>query len=185
MNILMRLRQSLFLITILYLCTMLSGCIVEPQDVPTFPVGEVEGYVPLYASADDLSISFTSPQPVQQPGKIYTISGYLLINEKHRGIHVFNNADPSNPIPVGFLKMLGNTEMAIRGNVLYADHVTDLVALDIQDWNNITELSRLKQEHWNQEFPPVTGTYFACIDRSKGIVIGWALATLKNPKCYR
>jgi hypothetical protein len=163
---------------------MLSGCIVEP-DVPTFPAGEVEGYIPLYVGDQDAAISFITPQPVRQPGKIYTISGYLLINEKNKGIHVFNNSDPSNPVPVGFLKMFGNTEMAIRGNVLYADHLTDLVALDIKDWNNISELSRLKQEHWYQEFPPTTGVYFTCIDKSKGVVMGWELATLKNPKCYR
>jgi len=178
MNTLIRLSQSLFLFT------MLSGCIVEPNE-PQFPVSEVEGYEPVYASGEDLSISFTAPQAVQQPGKIYTISGYLLINEKHEGIHVFNNNDPSNPVALGFLRMKGNTEMAVRGNVLYADHVTDLVALDIHDWNDITELSRVKQPNWNQLFPPVTGTYFSCVDKSKGVVIGWELKVIKNAKCYR
>lgn len=168
----------------LCLLMMATGCFVEPA-VPTFPVGEVQGYVPIYSAVEDQSILFTDPQPVKQPGKIYTISTYLLINEKHKGIHVFNNADPSDPIPLGFLKILGNTEIAIRGNVLYVDHVTDLVALNISDWNNIAELSRIKQEHWHQEYPPVTGTYFTCVDQAKGLVIGWELATLKNPKCYR
>jgi hypothetical protein len=167
------------------LITLISGCFVEPPFVPEFPIGEVEGYKPLYVSPDQTSIVFTNPRDVNNPGKIYSISHYLLINEKYKGIHVFDNTDPSSPIALGFLTLVGNTEIAIKNNILYADHLTDLVALNVEDWSNIREISRLKTEFSTQRIPPGTGRYFECIVESKGIVVGWELAVLKNPKCFR
>src|SRR5687768_13908339 len=166
------------------LITLAMSCIGEPPFAPEFPVGEVEGYRPLYASPDQTSIAFTASRNLRNPGKIYSIAHYLLINEKYEGIHVFDNSSPASPIPLGFLSMVGNTEIAIRNNVLYADHLADLVALDVADWNNIKEISRLKKEFFAQQIPPGDGRYFECADESKGIVIGWELVVLKNPKCF-
>ena len=176
---------KLFPVLIFFFILSLSGCYVEPAFVPEFPVGQVEGYQPVYLPEDQLSIEFQSARPLNHPGKIYLIGDYLLVNEKNEGIHVFNNADPSDPKSLGFLRIAGSTEMAIRGNVLYANHLTDLVALNIEDWNNIQELSRLKQEYWSQEVPPGRGRYFACVDKSKGAVVGWELTILHDPKCFR
>jgi hypothetical protein len=162
-----------------------SGCYPEPPFAPDFPVGEVEGYKPIYGTDDQVALAFVGARPLVRPGKIYVVSTYLLINEKYQGIHVFDNSDPSHPRALGFLQLAGNTEMAVRNNVLYADHLTDLVALDVSDWNNIHELSRLKQEHWAQQVPPREGRYFECPDSNQGIVIGWEMTTLNNPKCFR
>jgi hypothetical protein len=181
----MRKTTKLFPVLIFFFILSLSGCYVEPSFVPEFPVGIVEGYQPLYLAEDQVSIEYLSARSLQHPGKIYLIGDYLLVNEKYEGIHVFNNADPSAPVALGFLRIPGSTEMAIRGDVLYANHLTDLVALNIADWNDIRELSRLKQEYWSQEVPPQGGRYFACVDKSKGVVVGWELATLKDPKCFR
>lgn len=166
------------------LISLLFSCRVEP-DVPNFPVGEIEGYKPLYVSPDQTDIRFTSPRSLKNPGKIYSVGPYLLINEKYEGIHVFDNSSPVSPVPLGFLTMRGNTEVAVRDNVLYADHLTDLVALNIENWNDIREISRLKQEHWTMNLPPDNGKYFECVDNSKGIVVGWEVAILENPKCFR
>jgi len=167
------------------LITLVSGCFVEPQFVPEFPIGDVEGYKPIYASSDQTTIVFNAPRDLHNPGKIYIISHFLLINEKYEGIHVFDNSNPSSPIALGFLAIAGNTEMAVRNNVLYADHLSDLVALDVADWNNIEEVSRFKREFSSQHIPPGTGRYFECIVESKGVVVGWELAMLNNPKCFR
>lgn len=164
---------------------LMSGCFVDPPFVPEFPVGEVEGYKPLYVLPDQTNIVFTGPQAVNNPGKIYKISHYLLINEKYKGIHVFDNTDPSSPIALGFLTLVGNTEIAVKNNILYADHLADLVALNVEDWNNIREISRLKKEFSVQHIPPGTGRYFECVVEAKGIVVGWELAILNDPKCFR
>ena len=172
----------------LVICTcclsfMLQNC-SEPSP-PAFPVGTVEGYRPIYASPFESDIVFTQARPIEEPGKIHIVSKYLLINEKFKGIHVFDNSDPANPIPLGFLKMVGNTEAFVKNNVLYADHLADLVAVDINNWDDPTVLSRTKQQTWGQRIPPGNETYFECVDESKGIVIGWEPATIINPKCFR
>ena len=164
---------------------LLCACVVDPPFAPEFPVGEVEGYRPVYAQADQANIVFTTSRELRNPGKIYSIANYLLINEKYEGIHVFDNRNPSTPLPLGFLKIVGNTEMAVRNKILYVDHLTDLVALNVGDWNNIQEVSRMEKEFSGPQIPPGEGRYFECADRSKGIVIGWELATIKNPKCFR
>lgn len=161
----------------------ITGCDYQPH--PEFPVGTIEGYRPVYAPATVSDIKFIEARQLENPGKIYVISKYLLINEKFKGIHIYDNSDPSNPLPLGFLQMAGNSEFAIKNNVLYADHLSHLVAIDITDWNNLHELSRTEHQYWGQRIPPGNDKYFECVDDTKGIVIGWELAVLNNPKCFR
>lgn len=175
---------KLFSVLALFI-TSLSGCYQEPAFVPDFPVGSVEGYQPIYADPGEVSIEYLPPQPLINPAKIYRISTYLLINERYKGIHVYNNSDPENPEALGFLRVAGSTEISVRNNVLYVNHLNDLVAIKVEDWSNIQELSRIKQEFWEQDVPPGKGRYFACVDKAKGTVIGWELAVLNNPKCFR
>jgi hypothetical protein len=169
-----------------WLCVSIIGitsCDDPPH--PEFPVGTIEGYRPVYAPVVESGITFTEARQLENPGKIYVISKYLLINEKFKGIHVFDNSDPSNPLPLGFLQMAGNSEFAVKNNVLYADHLSDLVAIDITDWNNLQELSRTEHQFWAQRIPPGNDKYFECVDDTKGVVIGWELVVLNNPKCFR
>lgn len=166
------------------LTILLQNCGPDPNP-PAFPVGTVDGYRPIYASPSESDIAFKQARPLQTPGKIHIVSNYLLINEKFKGIHVFDNSDPTNPVQLGFLEMIGNTEVFVKNNVLYADHLADLVAVDVSDWQNPTVLSRTKQQTWMQRIPPGTQSYFECVDASKGIVIGWEIATINNPKCFR
>ncbi len=162
----------------------LSGCWVDPN-IPEFPVGEVMGYMPVYITDAEASIAMLPPQPLVKPGKIYSSPPYLLVNELSRGVHIFNNSDPSKPFAIAFLRVPGNVEITLRGSTMYVNHLTDLVALDVRDWQNVKELSRHPQEHWNQLLPPEGSRYFECVDRSKGIVLTWELTSLKDPKCFR
>lgn len=177
-------RNTFKLLGNFFVVLLCSGCFNDPA-VPDFPVGSVEGYQPIYGSLDSSPIEFVGPRQLEKPGKIFVISDHLLINEQFKGIHVFDNSNPKEPVPLGFLSIPGNTEVAVKGNVLYLDHLSDLVSIDISDYNNIVELSRVTQEHWNKQLPPGAGRYFYCPDPLKGTVIGWELVQLDNPKCFR
>jgi hypothetical protein len=170
--------KTFLLITLTF---VLSGC--PENDYPQFPVGEVEGYKPVYAPEEDAKISFGPARTLKHPGKIYSYNNYLLINERFEGIHVFDNTNKARPKALGFLKVYGNVDLAIRNNILYVDHIGYLVALSIADLQNIKELSRISS--WSNNLPPFDGRYFECVDRSRGEVIGWVLATLKNPECFK
>src|SRR5690606_36539851 len=60
-----------------------------------------------------------APQPINATGKIYIYKDYLFINEPTKGVHIFNNANPSKPIPISFLPISGNVDMAVKDDVLY------------------------------------------------------------------
>lgn len=144
----------------------------------------VEGYVPVYGSQENSTIRLLHSQVIKNPGKIYLYEKYLLINEINKGIHIYNNADPAKPIPVGFAELIGNTDMAIRNGILYADHMGSLVALNTNDFNALVELGRLPISNWLLGLPPPSKYYFQCVDVSQGLVIDWKKQTLKNPDCY-
>jgi hypothetical protein len=174
-------RTTIKIFSLLTLTILLTGC--PGEDYPEFPVGDVQGYKPVYADAEDAKISFESARSLKRPGKIYIYNNYLLVNERFEGIHVFDNTDKSNPKPLGFLKVYGNVDMALRNNILYVDHIGYLVALDVSNLQNIKELSRINS--WSNSLPPHEGRYFECVDPAKGEVIGWVLAKLKNPECFK
>ncbi len=145
--------------------------------------GEVEGYVPVYGSREMADIKLLPAQPVTKPGKIYIYGNYLLINEIQSGIHVFDNSDKSNPEPLAFVQLLGNTDMAIKDHVLYADCLGELVAIRVENFDDIEQVGTLPLSKWVLGLPPPTNGYFECIDESKGVIIGWRKETLTNPKC--
>ena len=144
----------------------------------------VEGYVPVYGAMDGQNILLTAPRRVEDSGKIYVYGKYLLVNEKKRGIHVFDNSDPGDPANLGFIQMLGNTDMAIKDGLLYADHVGNLVALSVNDFETIEEEGRLPLNQWNFGLPPPSGYPFECVDPDLGLVVSWKKELLLNPACY-
>ncbi len=90
---------------------------------------------PVYKSPAEfrVGISAEAPRDMHNPGKMYASGTYLFINERQEGIHIIDNSDPSHPQNVGFWKIPGNVDMAIKGNYLYADQYVDLLTVDISD----------------------------------------------------
>lgn len=164
------------------LLLLLSAC--YPVGTETIQDMDVEGYTPVYGDHSRSKIKWMDAQQVENPGKIYIYGHYLLINEVKRGIHIYENADPANPQAIGFIEMIGNTDMAIKDNVLYADHLGSLVALKVEDFATLQELGRLPINNWLTGLPAPSGFHFECIDPSKGLVVAWKKQTLHNPDCY-
>lgn len=92
-------------------------------------------FTPVWMSVDDYyaSIKAETPKEVEQAGKIYIKDQYLFVNEVYNGIHIIDNSDPKSPKPVSFLSILGNIDIAVKGNYLYADSYSDLLVFDISD----------------------------------------------------
>jgi isocitrate lyase len=152
-----------------------------------------EGYRPIYLSRSEIEkVVFTTPQPLKSPGKIYIKDGYLFVNEGGKGVHVFDNKDPQNPIKIAFYQIPGNVDIAIKGAILYADNGRDLLSIDVTNPKEAKVLNRAKDIFPNQEFPLNTGVSFECVDNAKGVVVGWEKVTYKDPNfnsskfnCYR
>jgi hypothetical protein len=161
----------------------LSACVVEPFETE-FPAGKVNGYRPLYGSSATTEVSLQEARGLENPGKIYVYNQFLLIGERGKGIHIYNNADPSNPQATAFINLLGNTDMAIKDDILYADHNGDLKSIRLNGFNSLAVLDSIPLAIWNLGVPPPAGFYFECVDVSKGVVVGWQSVELNNPDCY-
>ncbi len=113
------------------LAILLTSCPSVISDPP--PLEQGTAYKPIIMERATLesSIAFSAATELNQTGKIYSYGIYILINEKYEGIHVFKNADPRNPEKIGFIRIPGCVDMAVKNNILYADNAVDLVAIDI------------------------------------------------------
>jgi hypothetical protein len=176
-----------YLLSILLMAALfIQACDTWEETPPNFEVDNILGYRPVYATLEEAEVKGLPPQSLENPGKIYVINDYLMIVDNLRGVHVYDNTNPENPVNKGFIQLYGSTDIAIRDNVLYADQQSDLLAVDISNPLNINLLSRAENIFpFNSQYPPVEGTYFECVDPTKGIVVGWEQVELDNPKCYR
>ncbi|GAA0894301.1 hypothetical protein GCM10009122_39820 [Fulvivirga kasyanovii] len=168
----------------IFLSLIFCSC-VYTDDEPQENLGEMEVYAPIYADNESSTINFQDSYPLKKPGKIYVYGSYLFVNEQYAGIHVINNQDPSTPEYLGFMKIQGNIDMAVRGNYLYADHVGDLVTINISDLRNPEITAREEGVYsYMVTMPPEQG-YFECIDRArKHLIVGWEKKVVMNPECY-
>ncbi len=141
-------------------------------------------YAPEYLGYDALrkGVAITESRPLSQTGKIYIKGDYIFVNEYHEGVHVINNTDPAAPVVEAFITIPGNVDIAIRGNILYADSYVDLVALDIEDPANVLELKRIKNAFEYPYFLPWledeydSDARYETIDEENGIVVGWEVS---------
>ena len=72
------------------------------------------------------SLKTLPAQELENPGKIYVKDNYLFINEVKKGIHVIDNTNPASPKAISFIQILGNIDIAVKDNILYADMPTTL-----------------------------------------------------------
>ncbi len=72
-------------------------------------------------------------QQMQAYGKIWLYGKYLLVNEPKKGIHIFDNSNPSSPQALSFISIPGNVDMAVRDNMLYADNYMDMLVIDMHN----------------------------------------------------
>ena len=167
------------LLTLLVLAASLSGCMDKTVERITYKAN-----VPVYMSFTEFRNSFNKSEAIEisQPGKIYFKDDYLFVNEVGKGIHVIDNSDPVNPEKIAFYEIMGNVDMAIKGNILFVDSYIDLVAIDITDINNPVEAGRL--ENIFPEVVPEGDKWYpyAMVDKSKGVIIDWEVKTVTEER---
>lgn len=112
----------------------LGGC-VKDKCTQTYTY-----FMPVYKTSEEVRANIKSNQPkeIEKPGKLFIKGNYIFLNEVDKGIHLLDNSDPSNPKNVAFIDIPGNMDLAVKGNILYADLYTDLVTLDITEPLKVT-----------------------------------------------
>jgi len=184
------------LTTLLVLSVLLVSCWDFNRRPPTSPLppGKVLGYKPVYSSDPALiKVQSMSPQPVQSPGKIYVKGNLIFQSDFGNCFHIIDNSNPASPVRIGFIRVLGNSEISIKGNYIYANSFFDIVVIDASDWQNATEIKRIPNafsaigNHYGNFLPlPEHAVRFEC---SPGVFVdkvqtGWVKDSISNYSCY-
>jgi len=126
-------------------------------------------YTPVFMSRDvlDNSIKFIpGARDMIQTGKIYYRTPYIYVNERYKGVHVINNADPAHPVKEGFILAPGCIDMAVKGNIIYLDNAVDLVSFDL-DRKQVTKRIR---NVFPEPLPPDDFSFYP-FNRPEGYVL--------------
>ncbi|MDR3133663.1 MAG: hypothetical protein LBU42_06530, partial [Prevotellaceae bacterium] len=83
---------------------------------------------------------------------------------------------------MGFVNLPGNIDLAVKGNLLFADSYVDLVWFDITQPAQPAVAGRL--EHAFPDVLPPSDNYYLMteLDASKGVVIGWKVKTITEKR---
>ncbi len=153
---------------------IMSGCPFPPTD-DAEPVTE---YTPLFMSREQLEVSVKtqSVRQLNKPGKMILYQNYIFLNEMYEGIHVIDNSDPLSPQKITFISVPGCIDMTIRSNKLIVDNAVDLVVLNIENIQDVVEMSR-KKDIFPEMTPPDFGSIpdkYSKKNRAEGlIIVGW------------
>ena len=168
-------RTLLFLLGLTVLVGSLSSC-------KKYKNKEVYANVPVYMDYGTFRNSFEFKQGtmMKNAGNVYVHGNYILINDIDRGIHIFDNSNPSDPYSIGFMNIPGNTQMAVKGDRLYANSFMDLLVIDISDIHNPKLIER-EMEVFSYCLPMTNDGYpIADIDKSQGVVVAWNIEKTKE-----
>ena len=139
---------------LLFASALLFSCTDEVNATYSFRT-----MMPVYLEMKDVRakvISIAPAQEIENPGKIYIYNDYLLINEPSKGIHVYDNKNPANPINLSFIPIEGNVDLAINSDILYADNYVDLLAFDLSNIQKIRLVKRV-EDVFNHLYQHSTG----------------------------
>lgn len=126
-----------------YMLVFLPGCIkdkITATHTYTYTI-----MTPVLKSKADVlaAINGNPSETVQKAGKIYIKDKFIYLNEVDKGIHIIDNSNPSQPSQVAFLSIPGNLDIAVKGNILYADMYNDLLAIDISNPKHVSITNRI------------------------------------------
>ncbi|MBX2916258.1 MAG: hypothetical protein KF856_13390 [Cyclobacteriaceae bacterium] len=157
--------------------TIISSCSDKCEETYNYVY-----YEPVYSTTAAIraAIKQEAPRALSQIGRIYFKDGYLFINEAGEGIHIIDNRNPAAPQNISFLAIPGNYDLAIKGNMLYADSYVDLVAFDLTTLNNIQEVNRIENLFNNYQ------TLGLMVGSERGILTHWEKregVTIQKSEC--
>lgn len=122
-------KRSLFLLLTVAFCIAFQGCLKDKL-TKTYTV-----MIPVYKDKSEVysEIISNAPRTLSNPGKMFVYGNYIFLNELDKGVHIIDNSNPSSPVQKAFINIPGNLDIAVKGNILYADLYNDMVVVDISN----------------------------------------------------
>ncbi len=166
------------------LLVSITACEEKVTETVTYKINE-----PVFMSKSDFRNSVKVsrvPHQITGYGKISYYQGYLFMSEPGKGIHIINNQNPSNPHAVGYIELLGNADLSVRNNLLYADSYVDLVWFDVSNPSEPVLKGRL-EDVFPEALPIIRNEvgidWEMCYgDKKKdGVIVGWTEVERTEP----
>lgn len=127
---------------LLLLSLAMTACIEESCEETRIVIG----FEPITTTAGEWRANSNFicgvPEPVCTASGFYVYQQYLFMVEENKGLHILDNTDSNNPVPITFMAVPGGQGLAVRNNILYMNQYTDLVAFDLANPQQPTLVGR-------------------------------------------
>ena len=163
-------------IYILLVCLVLQSCFYTNDDDVDIGDQFFSNYEPVIMNRTDFEASTTydsNERLIENSGKIYVKDNYIFINEVNQGFHIINNSNPSQPNNIGFITVLGSTDLSIKEDVYYVNNATDLIAFKINPSAQGITISKRLENVFPQIWSPEGEVYYGIEDNQ--IIVDWKL----------
>ena len=108
---------------------------------------------------------------------------WIFVSERLKGVQIIDNSDPASPVNVAFLQVPGNIDLAMKGDILYADSDVDLLAIDVSNPFAAFGTERLENIYPNELSVEVETFWSEAIGPNKGVVVGKELVRSEGGVC--
>jgi hypothetical protein len=154
-----------------FLCLsfLVIGCFGHEEDFPTSWQSIYEPVI-MNRAEFEYSVGTLPSQNIVTSGKIYIFDNFLFISEVNDGFHVYNYQDPTNPVPLMYIKAPGATDLAIRNNILYINQAIDLITLKFNYQTATFEFMHRNRDVFPQKITP--DGFFTPVN-SDEIIVNW------------
>ncbi|WP_452222999.1 hypothetical protein [Lacinutrix chionoecetis] len=164
-------------VILLFMTIVLNSCFWNTADDdfvnPNFqPLQQYEAVTMLRTEFENATL-LLPPEPISETGKIYVKDGYLFINQPNKGFHVFDNSNPSAPVNIAFLKVLGSSDLSTKNEMLYINNATDLIAIKPNFENSTIEITKRIVNTFPELASPSNCCYHNTAENE--VIINWTL----------
>jgi hypothetical protein len=172
-------RQGIIITFGVLTCVATSKSPKDIKDINAQNQRSRMNFTPVYMSYESLRSSYAvgAPRKIGKIGKEAQDGSLLFISESAIGIHIFENSNPSNPVPLHFISVPGNMDVTVKSGVLYVDSFVDLLAIQVEGAKPPVLIKRLENVF---EWDPYQGisdqsvTFDKSdIDSQRGVIIGF------------
>lgn len=136
-------------------------------------------YEPIYKTRQEVQMTLNGikpARPLKNTGKIYTKGNFIYIAEKEAGIHIIDNSSPISPRNIGFIELVGNHDIAIRGDMMYLDCQYDLVVYSLNTFQIVKWVDNVFFDRYGQSienYLRAPDGITVRVDYSRGVFAGW------------